>query len=155
MKAFRTAHSGQQDSLAQENFRGGVGTHLKQVIDISLTLVPRCTHPRLFVGSGLLGQARVCLKVFEAVRQTSSSNHEAVLEDFLMQLQWKNAGPQTELANNHAYGSNFWVVALYSILKSFAVEEVNIGPLAYIKGLNMKDIYRIIYTKGHQSKQWM
>lgn len=148
---------GIQDSILEHTrgkFRGGVGTHLKQVVDISLTLVPWCTHPSLFVGSGLLGQARVCLKVFQAVRQASSSKHEAVIEEFIIQLQWKNTGLQTELANNHVYGSNFSVVALYSILKSFAVEEVGTDP-AYTKGHNIKDIYRIIFTKGHNSKQWM
>lgn len=120
------------NSVAQEKLRGGVGTHLKQVIDISLTLVPWCTHLSLFVGAGLLGQARVCLKIFQVVRQASSSNREAVLKEFLIQLQWKSMGLQTELANKLVYGSDFWAVALYYILKSLAAEEVSTN-LAYTR----------------------
>lgn len=63
-------------------------------------------------------------------------------------------GLQTELANKHVYGSNFWVVALYYMLKSFGVEKVGTDP-AYTKGHNIKDTYRIIYAEGHKSKQWM
>lgn len=106
------------------------------------------------MGAGLLGQARVSLKVLQAVRQASSPNCEAVLEESLIQLPWENTGLQTELANKHVYGSNFGVVALYHMLKSFAAEKVGTGP-AYTKGHNIKDIYRIIYTEGHKSKHWM
>lgn len=106
------------------------------------------------MGAGLRGQARVSLKVLQAVRQASSSHCEAVLEDLIMQLAWKNTGLHTELASKHVYGSNFWAAALYDILKSFVVEKVGTDS-AYSKGHNIKDTYRIIYTEGHKSKQWM
>lgn len=99
---------------AQESLRfsGSVNTHFKQIKDISITLVPRCSHPSLFVDTGLLGQTRVCLEVFQVIREPSFSNCKAVIKDLLIQLQWKNRGLHEELANQHVYGSTMWIVDL-------------------------------------------
>lgn len=99
--------------VAQEKFGASAETHLKQIKDISIALVPWCCH--LFVKTGLPGQTRVCLKVFQVIRERSSSNHKAVIKDLLIQVQWKNRGLHKELANEHEYGSNIWIVALNCI----------------------------------------
>lgn len=103
--------------LAQENFGAIVEAHLKQIKDIAITLVPRCSHLSLFVETGLLGQTRVCLKVFQVIREPSSSNCKGVIEELLIQLRWKNRGLHKELANKHVYGSSIWIVALLYFVK--------------------------------------
>lgn len=118
--------------LAQEKFGASVETHLEQTENISITLVPWCSHLSLFVETGLLGQTRVCLKVFQVIREPSSTNCKAVIKDLLIQLQWKNRGLHKELAR-----SNIWIVSLYYTSQSFAVEEVGTGPA---------------YTKGHEAQ---
>jgi len=85
--------------LAQGKFAASVETHLKQIKDVSITLVPWSSHLSLFVETGLLGQTRICLKVFQVIREPSSSNRKAVIKDLLIQLQWKNRGLHKELAN--------------------------------------------------------
>lgn len=99
--------------LAQEKFSGSVDTHLKQIKDISITLVPWCFHPSFFVQTGLLRHTRVCLKVFQVIREPSSSNCKAVVKEPLIKLQWKNRGLHNKLANKHVYESDIWIVALY------------------------------------------
>lgn len=102
--------------LAQEKLSTGVDTHLKQIKDISITLVPWCSHPGLFVEAGLLGQTRIRLKVFQVIREPSFSNYKAVFKDLLIQLQWKTRGLHKELASKHEYGSNILTVAFYYAL---------------------------------------
>lgn len=102
--------------MAREKFSGSVDTHLKQIKDISIILVPRCSHPSLFAETGLLGQTRVCLKVFQVIRVPSFSSCKAVIKDVLVQLQWKNRDLHKELDNKHVCGSNIWIIALYCSL---------------------------------------
>lgn len=89
--------------LSQEKFGTNAENHLKQIKDISFTLVPRCFLMSLFMEIRFLRQTRVCIKVFQVIREPSSSNYKAVFKDCPTQLQWKNRGLYKELGNMHVF----------------------------------------------------